>query len=131
MFKCSLDSEIYLSCVTVKKFRIAMSRLRCSSHDLFIESGRYINVERENRFCKLCDLNQVEDEYHFVLVCPVYSPIRELYIKKYYFEQPNQFKFSALMNSKNRKVLQNVSMFIYYAMKCRTEYMLKHNVKYH
>ena len=128
MFKCNLDPEMYLSCVNVKKFRIALSRFRCSSHDLFIESGRYKNVSREKRICKLCNLRQVEDEYHFLLICPIYSSIRNLYIKKYYFVYPNQYKFAALMNNRNHNVLQNLSMFIYYAMKYRLEQMTELNI---
>ena len=32
--------KLYLECVTVKKIRIALSRLRTSSHRLEIEAGR-------------------------------------------------------------------------------------------
>ena len=32
---------------------------------LRIESGRYCNELRENRICRLCDANQIEDQFHF------------------------------------------------------------------
>ena len=130
MFKCALDPETYLSCVNVKKFRIALSRLRCSAHDLFIESGRFKAVEKENRICRLCDLNVLEDEYHFVLICPIYNSLRKVYIKRYYYQHPNQYTFAALVNSRNHTTLRNLAMFVYYAMILRKDYMSEHNIKY-
>ena len=58
-----LFPEIYLLDVTIPSHRGALSRLRCSNHSLHIESGRVNNVE-------------IEDEYHFVLMCPFYIDLR-------------------------------------------------------
>ena len=41
---------------------------RTSSHDLEIEKGRYNRIRREDRLCKLCNLHQIETEYHFYLL---------------------------------------------------------------
>jgi len=45
------------------------ARPRTSSHHLEIERGRYNNVNREDRVCKLCG-NGIEHEVHFLLICP-------------------------------------------------------------
>ncbi len=82
LFKGQISLEWYLSKITVKKFRVALSRFRCSSHDLFVETGRYSNINRQERLCQVCDLNDVEDEYHFLLVCPLYSDLRRKYFPK-------------------------------------------------
>ena len=34
-------------------------------------------TDRALRLCTLCDKSHLEDEYHFVLVCPVYDSMRE------------------------------------------------------
>ena len=34
---------------------------------LIIEKGRYENIERNDRKCTLCNMNEIEDEYHFIL----------------------------------------------------------------
>ena len=60
--------------------------------DLKIETGRYNNTIRGNRKCDLCTLNEIEDEYHFLLVCPVLSNLRKKYIKNYYSRRPSVFK---------------------------------------
>ena len=60
-----------------------MSKLRCSTHDLAIETGRHHNVKREHRLCMYCnifDIEVVEDEYHFLASCPLYADLRDLYI---------------------------------------------------
>ena len=43
---------------------------------LQIEAGRYKNIPRENRICKFCPRNEVEDEKHFIF-CPLYENLRK------------------------------------------------------
>ena len=77
-FKQSFEIKHYLN-VLSSKFRIVISRLRLSAHQLRIETGRYASnrTDRALRLCTLCDKSDLEDEYHFVLVCPVYDSIRK------------------------------------------------------
>ena len=75
-FKQSITTSPYLLIMHSRKLRNANSKLRLSSHNLCIETGRHRNIDRENRTCVFCDLNDLEDEYHFTLVCPVYINIR-------------------------------------------------------
>jgi hypothetical protein len=48
-----------------------------------IEKGRHFGIKREFRDCPYCD-GCVEDEYHFMLLCPLYSNIRCKYIPNTY-----------------------------------------------
>ena len=32
--------------------------------------------------CSLCNMNEIEDEYHFILQCPIYVIARKRHIKK-------------------------------------------------
>jgi hypothetical protein len=34
-----------------------------------------VKVPVQQRYCKLCDLGAVEDEDHFLLVCPAYQSV--------------------------------------------------------
>ena len=116
LFKRKLCPEFYLSCVNVKVYRISLARFRCSSHDLYIEKGRYSNINREQRVCQVCDLNTVEDEFHFLLVCPAYSALRYKYIQERYYVHLNNNKLSLLLNSSNYNVIQNLSIYVNSAM---------------
>ena len=77
-FKMAFECEKYLDNLPLST-RIAMSRFRLSSHHLKIETGRYKQerIERSMRKCQLCNHQDVEDEYHFLLICPVFSDIRK------------------------------------------------------
>ena len=50
--------------------------IRVSNHNLEIDLGRYKNIPPEERYCCLCNLNQVEDDFHFIMSCSVYSEHR-------------------------------------------------------
>ena len=79
----------YLDKINVSKFSQALSRLRVSSHRLAVESGRWARPNRiplSERNCFLCQT--LEDEYHFILVCPAYDTLRKTYISKYYWRNP-------------------------------------------
>ena len=76
--KLNQDFEMcpYLKEIVNRNLRNALSRLRQSSHQLTIESGRHRGIERQNRKCTLCTTNDIEDEYHMVLICPRYQSLR-------------------------------------------------------
>ena len=42
-----------------------------------IENGHHFKMPLENRTCKLCDLNEIEDEPHFMIKCSYYSDFRD------------------------------------------------------
>ena len=117
--KHTFEQEKYLNCIQEKKYRIAYSRLRVSSHNLAIESGRYTNIPREHRICTFCIQNLVENEYHMVLVCPFYRDLRVKYLKPYYCRWPTINKFKSLLTSNSPPVIKNLAKFIYLAMKRR------------
>ena len=70
-------------------------------------------VDRALRLCTLCDRSDIEDEYHFVLICPVYSQIRQKYIRPFYYLRPSLYKFIKLMQSNEINVLRNLGKYVY------------------
>ena len=105
---CDFNFKPYLNCVTVKKYRFAFSRLRVSSHRLAIESGRWHKaniIPLNERKCQYC--NKLEDEFHFVLECPLYNDFRKNLIKRYYWNNPNILKFVSLLTTENKKETKN------------------------
>ena len=47
-----------------------------STQIIAIDEGRYRNKERNSRSCQHCNLNMIENEYHFLLICPFYTELR-------------------------------------------------------
>ena len=53
---CNFRQQPYLTCITLEKFRISLSRLRMSSHRLKVETGRWqklklFHLMKENVHC--------------------------------------------------------------------------------
>ena len=40
--------------------------------------GRFHNVPLEKRLCQLCNSKEIEDEQHFLCVCPIYNDYRKI-----------------------------------------------------
>ena len=65
----------------VKKYltriqRAHVAKLFSGNLPLRVETGRYRSIPLENRLCTHCNLNQVEDEIHFITSCELYTDIR-------------------------------------------------------
>ena len=73
LFKHSLHMEYYVSdSVSLNRSHLStFSKLRCGSLPLEVEHGRFSRpkVPLEQRMCKFCNCNLVEDEIHFLTVC--------------------------------------------------------------
>ena len=88
-------------------------KYRISAHCLNIETGRFYNIERHHRLCNMCDKQEVEDEYHFILECDKYNDIKCKYLKSYYYERPSTFKLVQLLSVRNVKELNNLGKYLF------------------
>ena len=85
MFKVNFIYEEYLDLVPHNLKRCIITRLRISAYSLRIHTGRFgvVRLPRHKRLCLNCKLQDVEDVYHFVCICPKYRTIRLKYINRY------------------------------------------------
>ena len=60
-----------------REYRKSICKLHTSTHRLFIETGRYTNIPRNERICKNCTNQEIEDETHFLTRCPTFSEERD------------------------------------------------------
>ena len=120
LYKEEFRMEKYLTCVIHDIHKKALSKLRCSVDSLLIETGHHNNVVRDERKCKLCMMNATEDEYHFVLVCPIYRHLRNELLPKYYCRWPTKQTLVQLMGSSSAVVLNKFAKYIYLAFDLRS-----------
>ena len=69
----------YLNLINIEKNRFALSSFRVSAYRLEVETGRWhkpVAVPFNERTCRTC-LNCLEDEFHFLLECPLYRELRK------------------------------------------------------
>ena len=116
-FKIDFDFDRYLDLIQVDKYRIMLTRLKLSSHNLAIETGRYHNVPQNMRLCQYCNMNVIENEYHFLLVCPLYRDLRKQLFKKYYCHWPNIHKLNSLLSQTSQTGLTKLGKYIFLAFK--------------
>ena len=65
-------------------------------------------IARNQRLCFACNTNEVEDEYHFLIVCPFFADVRKLFFKKYFYTRPSMLKYKNLMNTNNKGVRKKI-----------------------
>ena len=86
----------------------AFSRLRCSSHNLRIESGMHNNTELAQRICVLCNLYSIEDKFYFLMNCTAYTFIAP-HISDFL---PSFENFVKLMQSEETICTKDVACYI-------------------
>ena len=118
LLKHDFGCEECMFCITNRSFRTVFSKLRGDFLRIACNKGRYNNRSFDERLCPLCKTD-IETEYHFLLVCPNLSHIRSKYISFIWYTYPSENKFIQLCMSKNKAIINNISRYVYNAMKYR------------
>ena len=110
---------------------ILLTKFRISNHDLMIEKGRHMKIDKSQRFCPFCP-KSIETEMHFLLHCKTVSHLRsELFtdirpkICANFNTFSDQDKFIYLL--KKQKIVKNVACFLRKSLQLRT--FLRENYK--
>ena len=103
------NSNAYLFSMPNDYIRIALSRLRLGSHHLNVEKGRWHKIEYRDRKCCVC--NDIEDEFHFVLICERFHELRKKYLPKDLYINPSMYKFIQFFNSNDQLKLLKLGIF--------------------
>ena len=107
-FKDELEFERYL--VSVKfPLKSAMIRFRTSNHNLTIELGRYVNIDREERRCTLCNTGDIGDEYNYFCICSYFDLPRKELLPRAIYRHPSVLKFCDFMKSRRKSQLVKIS----------------------
>lgn len=114
--------RLYKECFIIEKYLLILpyslqhvfTRFRTNNHRFPVETGRWSNISIDDRKCNRCDLDEIGDEFHYLLKCncPVIKENRIKCIKKCYWQHPNTLKFKALMNTENKSEMINLAKFV-------------------
>ena len=88
--KENLSYENYLD-LPNQHLRVAITKVRLSSHLYNIERGRWRNIPLLNRICEFCNI--IEDEFHVFIECPRYKKLRDVYLPKNLIFKPSMQTF--------------------------------------
>ncbi len=121
-FKTEFRHEGYLDHVERLDDRKYLSRLRTSSHNLKIETGRHTQLKTpvENRVCQHCNI--LEDEFHFLLMCNQksrYITERESFVQELsninhsFVNMCEADRFTYIMSSEDKDVCEITSRLVH------------------
>ena len=65
-----------------------------------VKVGRWYNIPRDNRICKICSKNEIGDEFHYLFICNDIPKKNAMPL--YFYRNPNIYKFEQLLNTKNK-----------------------------
>jgi hypothetical protein len=107
MYKTEFKFEKYLVNSTFK-LRQIYTKFRCRSSRIPIESGICSGIQRQDRLCSLCAINEVGDEFHYIFICPFFKNDRILLLENYFWHSPSAFKMNLSFNTSGKR-LKNVN----------------------
>ena len=84
LYKTGFCTSSYVDILRNTQIRKDFIKFCISNHNLCIEVGRHCKpkVPREERLCKVCMQNEIEDEIHILFHCTKYECIRKQFIAK-------------------------------------------------
>ena len=97
---------------------LGLSTIYIMFQPLALSPGSWVKLRSlpyDERLCNLCQRQDLEDEYHLVLICPVYIELKNNIIKKNYFGRPNMDKFMQLVTTNNKCILKKLAMYLHHA----------------
>ena len=109
-----------------KLFRIAITKIRLSSHLFNIERGRWgkPKIDAVDRKCNHC--NVIEDEYHCLIECTRFTHVRRNCLPSNLIIKPSMFDFVDFMRCLDEKMLNKVGLLCFKIMKdYKSEYLVE------
>ena len=122
LYKSTFQSEPYFNIIKDQRHLRAYVSIRLRAHPLEVERGRHYGVPRPNRLCRVCNLNLIEDEKHFLLVCDAYSNLRRDYLPpSCQTGRATNRLFISLMKPSDPVITLGTAKFVFFALQVRKQ----------
>ena len=115
-FQSSLLSEQYFSCITLKCYQDALIKIQLGVLPIKNSKFRYTEDDRK-KLCDFCQI-QVEDEFHFICMCPLYKRLRTKYI-----DPDMQEKYFHMFCCNSEEKCWKLAAFAFHALKWSQQYL--------
>ena len=76
LFKDDCKPSYYLKVIHNKNYRSALAKFRCGVAPIRLETGRYEQLQIDERICPTCN-EEIEDEEHVLIRCNTYNDVRQ------------------------------------------------------
>ena len=127
--KSKFGYEGYLSSCTKHKARGSLTKVRISAHNMPIEVGRYMGMDRSHRVCPFCSAES-GDEEHYLCVCPdplFLSKRTPLFghfenICPGFLDSPSKQRVIMMLSSTNQNAISKISNFCQHILEIFREF---------
>ena len=104
---------------------MSLARLRTGSNQLAVNRLKG-GVPRQDRLCKYCtqlNKNHDEDEFHFVMNCPLYRELRSTYLMEI-CNNVNLHLYRNIMSTAQAALVKRLSGFSFHSVKLHKGFMM-------
>ena len=111
------QTERYVLNIRTVGGRRVMAGLRMGCLPLAVETGRYSHIPYRERVCRLCCRGEVEDQSHFIAICPAFNDLRlQLYnhcscILDTFYQMPLQDKIKFILCNYDNHIVKHLTGF--------------------
>ena len=115
------ETELYISCNFLTRYqRRILAMCRAGILPLEVERGHWRSIPRNERICRQCDMNCIEDLEHFITVCPKYTEKRsELKCSIEQLMSINNYDMNLEIMFNNSKIIKTVANYVINTLKMR------------
>ena len=106
---------------------IYLAKFITSNHNLEIETGRHRDKLLSERLCKFCEKMGdivIEDEFHFLLTCEMYSELRKTLLPCIAQRRVNFDLFIELMSTTDVHIVRQLAVLVYKGFVLRKKHLL-------
>jgi hypothetical protein len=65
---------------------------RCLSNNFPIDTGRIFNIDKSERYCNLCNVSELGEEFHYLFKCTFFNNVGANFLPRNICNNPNVFK---------------------------------------
>ena len=108
--------------MALQSIKLCCLSIFCSNHDLCVENGRQQNVPYNLRLCIFClkrGLNNIEDEFHVLLICSLYEELRTRYLSQARYG--NISMFINILSKKNVSRITELACYLFHCFNKRSK----------
>ena len=110
VFKHDHVIESYLYKLS-NSLRINLTKFRCRCNKLPI-SHKFNEQQIYDVNCKICESNEIGDEFHYIFICHYFKEERTKFLQPYYRHYPSMYKFEQLFSSNNSRIVSDLAKFV-------------------
>ena len=122
LFKSEFFHESYITDVTNFWHRKALARFRFGMAEMKDSYLKFdSSIVRKDRNCPFCP-NHIENEIHFLLVCPKYNSLRDNFLIRDNW-RPVSVQFLDIMSKQSMELNVSIAHFIYKALQLRQKFL--------